>query len=655
MSKLLKILLVFTLVSGPGLFAQSQPAWRFGLEWNEAGISWQDEHIKNLLDKLELLGTQCGINVNGVASWNSMQPGPDAEINFRKTDDIIKAFQKNGFSLIIYLKPDAPWSFPSLSITSGGEAAPDPEFEQHWIDYLTAMVERYDGDGFNDMEGLEKPVEYYVFTGEIVYGGTGEGDAVWGPYWFDTIERLLRVHRISYQAIHDADPSGQTKVVGAGAVLWDLYADFPDYPDCDPQDPQSTLRKRLEGENYRSAVFSAGWDSLRILLESFGNPDDGIECDYIGWHPHFSWRVIDQEFALIHKYAGDVPIFVDDMWSQVYSIGYNLGLSVPGFAQFTAPSWPAQNTEWIKRISGDFPNSLFSGNDPHATLFQRLMAADKEVLDWYYARHSREIVKSLVSAFGEGAEKACLSASNDMPELRNFVWGSIGWVNLLDTRITDYASKPAFYTYKLLVDKLADFTSVEEIKVSEDPHTRIYEFQRPSGPIYVMWSETGDAPTDLDYRNNPTGETVRFISKGTIKSLTLTHIVDNSDNPVPETDIIQTDGEMTLHLGYEPVFIEGAPLEFLGTVQGIDDEVPGTNNFDISIYPNPATGDFIYIDAKSQEISDIKLFDSLGREIGLDQIGECTHVIDIPDLMPGIYYLSLKVSGNKIIRRFIKL
>jgi len=628
--------------------ASSQPSWRMGLEWNEAGISWQDEHIRTLLNKLETLGTRCGINVNGVASWGSMQPGPEAEINFKKTDDIVRAFQKNDFSLVIYIKPDAQWAFPGKDITQGGEAAPEPEYEPHWINFLSKMVERYDGDGIDDMEGLERPVEYYVFTGEIVYGGTGHGDANWGPYWFDTIEALLHVHRISYEAIHNADPSGNTRVVGAGAILWDLYADFPDFPECDPENPESLIQRRLRGENYRKGVFTAGWDSLRIMLESFGDPQDGVECDLIGWHPHFCWRVIDQEFKLIHKYAGDKPIFVDDMWSQVYSNGYNLGFSIPGFAQFNAPPWPNFNNGWIKRISGDFPNVLFSQADAHFELFQKLMAAEREVLDWYYARHAREIVKSLVSAFGEGAEIACISATNDIPEFRNAAFGSIGWVNLLDVRTTDYAAKPSFHTYRLLVQKISHFTGVEEIEVSEDPKTRIYMFERPEGPVYVMWSETGDAPQDLDYRNNPTGETISFSSAGTIKSLKLTHIISDAGNPDPETEVIQTDGEIILQLGYEPVFIEGAPLEFHGVVSGNKNLRNPEEDNDFDIFPNPAApGERVFINPSVYGIEKVSLIDEIGREyqIGWHQNEEMIDMV-IPDVCPGLYFFCLRTCSG---------
>ncbi|KPL15142.1 MAG: hypothetical protein AMS26_08420 [Bacteroides sp. SM23_62] len=458
--------------------ANAQVDWRFGFEWNEMSwLGWSDPDIEKLLIKLENIGTAGGINVNGNASWIDMQPNAEAEINF-KQDPIVTVFQNHGFSLTLYLKCDAPWAFPSKTIPYGGQAAPDSAYEQHWIDYVKAVVERYDGDGIDDMEGLVIPIQYYIFTGEIVFGGNGLGDADWGPYWFDTIDNLLYLHRITYRAVHEADPSGYSKVVSAGAVLWDLYADFPDYPEFDPVDPNSTIQQRLNGENYRSSIYTAGWDSLKKMLDSFGNDADGIECDYIGWHPHFSWRVIDQEFALIHNHAGNKPIYVDDMWCNLFDRGYFVPLpGIPGYAQFNAPANPYTGSDWISRINGDFPNPLFTSLDPYAELFQKLNNGDQAVLDWYSANGARRLVKSFASAFGEGAIIACFSMTNDLPHnpliFHSRGWPG-GWINLTGTRDENYFAKPQYYTYKLLVEKLNDFTTATEVSVSDDSRTRVY-------------------------------------------------------------------------------------------------------------------------------------------------------------------------------------
>jgi len=562
--------------------ANAQLNWRFGFEFNEWAPWWGAPHLEQLLTKLEKIDTQGGINVNGVFSWAEMQDSASAAIKFDKIDPIVKAFQSHGFSLTLYLRCDANWAFPGKTIPIAGTAAPDPAYEHHWINFVKAIVEHYDGDGTDDMPDLLIPIEFYIHIGEIKFGIEGTGDRQPGPFWFDSIDNLLHLHRITYQAIHEADPSGNSKVVSSGAVLWDLYADFPDWPEFDPTNSSSVIQKRLRGENYRNSTYTAGWDSVKKMLTSFGNDADGIECDYIGWHPHFNWRVIPQEFALIHAYAGNKPIYVDDMWTNIFSNGYNSGLSIPGGAQFHAPQYPPPGSDWMKNIYGDFPNALFTANDPHSTLFSELLNGNAAITDWYYQRQARELVKSFVTAFGEGAERVCLSGTNDAPESQNWLYGSIGWINILGTRNKNYPEKAGFYTYKLLVDKLKNFTDVSTIAVSPNPLTRCYKFDREfNPPIYVLWSETGLAPPNLNY-SIPTGDTVTFLVDGDL--LYRYHIITDILNPEPEIDTLFADGGyITIPLGYEPIILEAL---YIDDVKMADASQP--HDFILKQnYPNP--------------------------------------------------------------------
>lgn len=464
---------------------------------------------------------------------------------------MVRLFQRHGLSLTWYFTCDARWAWanPGARAKPGASMAPVRDKEDDWQNLVRAVVERYDGDGFNDMPGLVIPIQFYILPGEIKFDKTGLGDNEDPPFWADTIDNLLRLHRLTYEAVRQADPTGFSKVVSSGAVLWDLYADFPDYPQFDPTDPNSTIQQRLRGRNFKGSRYTRGWADLKRMLDSFGNDADGIECDYIGWHPHFSWRVIDQEFTFIRAHAGNKPIYVDDMWCNLFPVGY---AAIPGEAQFTASRRP--NRAWVTAINGDFPNALFTSNDPYGELFQKLNAGDLAVLQWYDATGARRLVKSFASAFGEGAERASFSGTNDTAIFGVLRGWELGWINLLGTVDEGYPEKPSYYTYKLLVEKLRDFTAVTEIPVSADPRTRVYKFDRPRGPVFIAWSETGDAPPNLDYRI-PTGEIVTFAVHS--ERLTLTHIITEATNIVPRVETITApNGRVTIRLGYEPILLE---------------------------------------------------------------------------------------------------
>jgi hypothetical protein len=546
--------MITLLVVAPSVSAQRE--WRFGFEWNENwpwSPRWQDPAIQTLLGKLAEVGAGGGINVNGMRGWGSMQSRAGAPIDFAPVDVVVRVFQQHGFSMTWYLNCDARWAWvnPNARTKLGASMAPAPDKEDDWQNFVRAVVERYDGDGVNDMPGLTVPIQFYIMTGEIKFDKSGLGDNEDPPFWADTIDNLLRLHRLTYQAVRQADPTGFSKVVSSGALLWDLYADFPDYPQFDPVDPTSTLQRRLRGENFKRSQYTRGWADLKKMLGSFGNDADGVECDYIGWHPHFSWRVIDQEFALIRAYAVNKPIYVDDMWANLFAVGY---AAIPGEAQFTASRTPSRN--WVKTINGDFPNVLFTSSDPYSELFQKMNRGDQAVLRWYAATGARQLVKSFASAFGEGAERASFSGTNDTPWLGLFRGWELGWINLLGTQREGYAAKPQFHTYKLLVEKLNDFTSATELSVSNNPRTRVYRFDRPRGPVYIAWSETGDAPPNLDYRI-ATGETVTI--KVESDQLLLTRIITETANTAPQTQIIPAPNkQLAIQLGYEPIFLEAA-------------------------------------------------------------------------------------------------
>jgi len=570
--------IVAVLAAAP--ITNAQVDWRFGFEdtWAILRLPWwvvgslTSAQKDTLLCKLEIVTEKqkAGGDINfPFVTWGEMQPYSGADIKFReKSDPIVQLLQKHGFSVLWNLRIKADWvSVDNPDCYGLGDCAPDTAHEDDLYNYIYAIVERYDNDGFMDMgyetpddptDDLELPIQFYLMIGEIEFAGAtpqpepGYGDEARNHFWTDSIENLLKTHRIIYQAIHDADPSGYSKLISSGGVFFDLYSDFSDWPEIEGPKVQA----RLNGANNHNAIYVESYNRLKQMLVSFGDDSDGIECDYIGWHPHMPWREIEQTFTFIKTYSGGKPIYVDDMWCNIFLQDRT---DAPGNSLFTGGG---------AAIEGDFPNSLVPG---YTALKHDVLFNNKHVVDWYYARHARTIVKAFASVFGEGAERACISGINDVEEtgiwplIVNLRESPLGYINIMGTSEENFFKKPGYYTYKLLIEKLHDFTKVEEIKVSNDPRTRIYEFQRPSGPVYVSWSETGEAPLDLDYRNNPTGETVTLEVKNSVAELILTHIITDTANTNPEVKTIATEnGRITIQLGYEPFFLEG---DYLTDVQ----------------------------------------------------------------------------------------
>lgn len=616
---LLHLFTCLTFLVCPAAKAQSVE-WRFGMEdtYSQLGGLLNESDQQRLLDQLRSLvqmqSAGGDININGTAGgWAGMQAFQTSPINFSASDAYVRLLQDHGFSMLWNIRINALWSQTDnpdcYSTTIIPSCAPDPAHEQDLYDYIYAIVERYDGDGFEDMgfdtpetdDDLRIPIQFYLMTGEIEFAGAtpepegGYGDAARSHFWTDNIENLLKTHRIIYRAIHDADPTGYSKLVSSGGVFWDLYTDFPDWPAIEGP----TVQARLNGDNNHDAVYTESFNRLKQMLTSFGDDTDGVECDYIGWHPHMPWRETDQVMRFIRTYAGDKPVYIDDMWCNIF---LQQRADAPGNCLFT---------DGGTNIQGDFPNELVPNYADlrRGVIFNQIPGAR----DWYLLRHNRTLVKAFVSAFGEGAERACVSGIADLTIER---LGLGAYINILGSLGEGFPAKPGAYTYKMLIDFLHDFTSVTELNVGSDPRTRVYRFERPlpRGPVIVAWSETGAAPENLDY-SIANGEEVSFGVDA--DSLKITHTPLRMDQTEGDVEFVKAaDFQLSIRLGYNPIFIELADLTELDVAE-LNSPIR-----DLNIAPNPLSS-VARINFTLSRAADVKLevFDVLGNRIAAPAAG----------------------------------
>jgi len=76
--------------------------------------------------------------------------------------------------------------------------------------FVTALVERYDGDGKDDMPGLEIPIKYW----EV--GNEPSMQSRFNTFLQGSLEDYFKLLKVTYQAVKQADP--EVKVVHAGMV-----------------------------------------------------------------------------------------------------------------------------------------------------------------------------------------------------------------------------------------------------------------------------------------------------------------------------------------------------------------------------------------------------------------------------------------------------
>ncbi len=143
---------------------------------------------------------------------------------------------------------------------------------------------------------------------------------------------------------------------------------------------------------------------------------------------------------------------------------------------------------------------------------------------------ARDMVKRLVIFSARGAEKVFWHDYKDTASDSLFYQ-----CNLVDPD-TD-APKPAYHTFRLMVDKLGYYRTVETLRRDD---VRLYKFVSEIGkPVYVGWSNT---PQFIDLS--------MYIDK---ENVLVTYIVEDMGTPVPETEILATD---SMILSGRPIFIE---------------------------------------------------------------------------------------------------
>ena len=157
--------------------------------------------------------------------WGKIQAGPNDEYDFSEADETVTAADENDFSVLATLWPYAEWDQlqrPDAEscrvdteefVIDFGSYRCNPSDWDAYERWVTAVVERYDGDGEDDMPGLGTKVQFWEVNNEpdLTGGPDGTGLVFYrsGPAGYR--ELLKRTSA----AIKAADPTAQVLIAGA--------------------------------------------------------------------------------------------------------------------------------------------------------------------------------------------------------------------------------------------------------------------------------------------------------------------------------------------------------------------------------------------------------------------------------------------------------
>lgn len=210
----------------------------------------------------------------GPFNWNLIEPTEGAGYDFTLCDSYVTAAQANGLEIIATIWPYAEWdqaywmAQPGYQETTGwdGDLPPSrykPYDTAAYMAFVQAMVERYDGDGVDDMAGLKYPIKYWEALNEpdtsmhpeSAMGFFRSSDVV--PDYTDYLEVLENTE----QAVHAAYPGAIVAnggATGADDSFWvDLIA-----AGGGSNFTVGTWHNLFQGENPIGNLGTTAWDGI---------------------------------------------------------------------------------------------------------------------------------------------------------------------------------------------------------------------------------------------------------------------------------------------------------------------------------------------------------------------------------------------------------
>ncbi len=145
--------------------------------------------------------------------WKLVEPRP-GQFNWSGIDRRIAALQALGIDPFLTFESNADWATVAETRAVKNARPRDPD---QWIRFVNAVVERYDGDGQNDLPGLRRPVRFWQAANEWISDRNKSGG------WVGSTDELITYIRITHDTVKAADPKAIFVLGGIAAFNLDVY------------------------------------------------------------------------------------------------------------------------------------------------------------------------------------------------------------------------------------------------------------------------------------------------------------------------------------------------------------------------------------------------------------------------------------------------
>ncbi len=147
--------------------------------------------------------------VRKMLRWGDAEPAKGS-YQTELMDKSIKQTADHGLSIVVSLVAASPWGTNPAALQSkcGSYTCTGiPTDHEAWKNFIRTIVERYDGDGNQDMPGLKHPIKYWQIENE------------WLAQWKNSAEDYLAHLKETSETVKQADPEAKIILAGATARL----------------------------------------------------------------------------------------------------------------------------------------------------------------------------------------------------------------------------------------------------------------------------------------------------------------------------------------------------------------------------------------------------------------------------------------------------
>ena len=373
---------------------------------------------------------------------------------------------------------------------------------------MRALVERYDGDGRDDMPGLLFPVLHYQIGNEY-YNEV---------YWAGSVEEYGKLLREAAQGARTA--CADVKIILSGIGFENVYG-FYDVA-MSPR-TEAYVRQNLPKVPRNMRPFLTRTEAFSLASARFTDAYDIMDARW----PNYG--IVAKSRELLDRVGGaDKP-----MWSaEIYS-------GFPLMEPLVLPNWTLQAWPTPSR-SHEYLRILKKRKDPQ---FEQINA-------WYRGLQAAQVVKICMVALDAGSQKLMMGWAVDAQH--SLAVSTLSHHGLYSATFEHLW--PAAYTYGLAIQKLNGLQRVERLPAPAD--TYLYRCTlKDDKPLLVAFC-------DDHVGQNHDQPIARVAASVNVpwRDVHITHVITDIGQTQPNVDkAVVSNGKLKLELTEFPVFIEELP------------------------------------------------------------------------------------------------